>query len=127
MVTQAAADCELALMSRRIVILPALKEFEEFLGPPLLKDAHEGALDSLHLCAGNLGDLPIPIDKASCNLLELEITGDVGVNKDLGQFSRGDNEFGNEIHGIVTVAPKLLRSYLIRTELAIKLENGEGQ
>ena len=108
-------------MSSRVLILPALEELKEFLRPSLLKEAHERALDSFHLRAGDLGDLAIAVDEAACNLLELEIASDIGVNEDLGELSRGHDELWNQVNGIVAIATELGRRRLIWPELAVEL------
>jgi len=74
-------------MSAGVIILPVLQELEEFLSTSLLEKTHQRALDGLHLSAGNFGDLAITIDIASCDLLEFEVTGYIGVDKDLGKLS----------------------------------------
>ena len=58
-------------MGSRVLVFPSLKELEELLRTPLLKNTHEGTADGLHLITGNLGDLAITVDKAASNLLEL--------------------------------------------------------
>lgn len=80
-------DGKHTLVGSGIIVFPALQELEELLSAALFEEAHQGAPDSLHLRARNLGDASIAIDKAACDLLELEITGDVGVDEDLGQLS----------------------------------------
>ena len=114
------------LVSGRILILPALEELEELLRPPLLKKTHERALDRLHLRAGDLGDPAIAVDETACDLLELEVTGDIGVDEDASELSRGDDELGNEIDGVVAVAPKVLGDGLIGSELAVELHADQG-
>ena len=108
-------------MSSRVLILPVLQELEELLSSSFLKETHEGALHSLHLGARHLGDLAVTINEATSDLLELEVSGDLSVNEDLRQFTRRDDEFGNEVDGIVSVAPKLRWRGLIRAEFAIQL------
>ena len=108
-------------MSSRILILPVLQELEELLRPPLLKKTHKWALDRLHFRAGHLGDLTIAVDKAAGDLLELEVAGDIGVNENARKFSRGNDELGNEIDGIVAIAAEVLRGRLVGPELAVKL------
>lgn len=81
-------------MSRRIIVLPSLEELKELLGPSLLKDAHEVAPERLHLGRGYLGDPTVSVDKRARDLLELEISEDVGVDEDFGEFTRGDDELG---------------------------------
>jgi hypothetical protein len=75
------------LVGSGIVVFPALQELEELLSAALLKEAHQGAPNSLHLRTRDLGDASIAIDEAARDLLELEITSDVGVDEDLGQLS----------------------------------------
>ena len=108
-------------MGGRIVISPPLKELKEFLRPALLKQTHKWAADSFQLVAWDLGDLAITIDEAACDLLELEVAGDVGVHKDLGQFSRCHDELGYQIHGIVAIASELRGRGLVGPELAVEL------
>ena len=109
------------LVGSRVLILPALKELEELLRPPLLKQTHEGTLHRLHLRARNFGDLAITIHEAARDLLELEVAGDIGVNENARKFSRGNDELGNEIDGIVAIAAEVLRGRLVGPELAVKL------
>lgn len=95
------------LMSRGVFVLPSLEELEEFLCPALLEEAHQRALDGLHLGTGNFGYPPVTIDKAACDLLEFQIARNIGVNKDFGELSSCDDEFGDEINGVIAVTTKL--------------------
>ena len=108
-------------MSSRVLVLPALQELEELLCSPLLEETHERTLDRLHLRGRHLGDLAITIDEAACDLLELEVAGDVGVDENLGQLSRRDDELGDEVDGVVTVAAQVFWGRLVWPELAIQL------
>lgn len=74
-------------MSSRILILPALQELEEFLGPPFLKEPHERTPHCLHLGTGNLRNLTIAVDETASDLLEFEIASDVGVDEDASEFT----------------------------------------
>lgn len=109
-------------MCSGVLVFPSLQELEELLRPPLLKQAHQRALHGLHLGTGDLGDPAIAVDKAARDLLELEVTGDVSVHKDLRELSRCDDEFRYEIDGIVPVATELRRGALVWSEFAIQLE-----
>ena len=109
-------------MCNRIIISPSLKEFKEFLRSSFLKKAHQGTFYSLHLSARNFGDLAFAINKTTCNLLKFEIAGDFGVHENLCELARGNDELGNEVDVVVTVASKLSRRLLTCTELAIKLQ-----
>jgi hypothetical protein len=93
-------------MGSRIIIFPPLQELKELFGPPLFKQTHQRALDCLYLCTRNLRDLAIAIDKAAGDLLELEITSDISVDKDLSELARRNDELGDKIYGIITIAPQ---------------------
>lgn len=108
-------------MSSGIIVPPPLKKLEELLCPPLLKQAHERATDGLHLVTWDLGNLAITIDEAARDLLELKVASDVGVDEDLGQLARGDDELRDEVNRVVTVASKLGRRRLVWPELAVQL------
>lgn len=109
------------LVGGGIVVLPSLQELEELLGTAFLKETHQRAPDGLHFRAGNLRNFSIAIDEAARDLLELEITGNIGVHEDLGQLPRGNNEFRDKIDGVVAVASKLGGGLLIGAEFAIEL------
>ena len=108
-------------MSRRVVILPGLEELEELLCPPLLKETHKWTLHGLHLRTGDLADLAIAVDEATCDLLELEVTRHIGMDEDASELARSDDEFGNEIDSVVAVATKVLRRRGAIPELAVEL------
>lgn len=109
------------LMGSRVIVPPSLQELKEFLGPSLLKQAHQRTLNSFHLCAGDFGNPAISVDETTSDLLELEVTSHIGVDQDLGEFSRCDDKFGNKVDCVVTVATELCRRFLVWAELAIEL------
>lgn len=113
---------QLTLVCCWVFVFPSLQELEELLCPPLLKQAHQGALHCLHFCAGDLRDPAIAVDVATRDLLELKVTGDVSVNKDFCELSRGDDEFRYKIDSIVPVATEFRRRALVWSEFAIQLE-----
>lgn len=106
----------------RVLVLPSLQELEELLGPPLLEETHERALDGLHLGRGDLGDLAIAINVATGDLLEFKVSGDVRVHEDLGELARRNDELGDEINGVVAVATKFGGRFLIGAEFAPELD-----
>lgn len=108
-------------MCGRIFILPSLQELKELLSSALFEDTHEGTLHSLHLGAGDLRNLPIPVDVAARDLLEFEVPGDLSVNQDLGHFTGSKDELGYQIDVVVSVSAECLRDSLIRPEFAIQL------
>lgn len=108
-------------MCSRVVITPVLQELKEFFRATFLKETHQWALDSLHLRTRDFGDLAITVHEAACDLLELEITSDVCMHEDLGEFTRGDDKLGYEIDGVVSVATELLRGCLVGAEFTVQL------
>ena len=108
-------------MRRWVFILPALQEFEEFLCSSFLEETHQRTSDCLHLGTGNFRYLPVTVDEATSDLLKLEVAGDIGVNENLGELSRSDDEFRDEIDSVVSVATKFRRRRLIRPKLAVEL------
>ena len=113
-------------MSSRVLVLPALEELEELLRPTLLKKTHERALYRFHLRAGDLRDFAITIYEAAGDLLEFKVTGNVGVDQDTRELSRGDDELGNKIDGVVTVTTEILGDGLVGSELAVQLRANQG-
>ena len=111
----------LTLVCSGVIVPPALEELEELLCPPLLEETHERTLERFYLVTGDLGDLAITVHKATCDLFELEVTSDVGVDKDLSELSRGDDELGNKVNSVISVASKLRRRALVWSELAVQL------
>jgi hypothetical protein len=91
------------LVRCRVFVLPSLQELEELLRASLLKETHQGALHSLHFCAGDFGNPAISINETPSDLLKFKITGDVGVHKDFSEFPRRNNELGNKIDGVITI------------------------
>ena len=108
-------------MSSRVFVLPALQELKKLLCPPLLKETHKWTLHGLHLRTGDLADLAIAIDEATCDLLELEVTRHIGMDEDASELARSDDEFGYEIDSVVAVAAKVLRRRGAIPELAVEL------
>ena len=108
-------------MSSGVFVPPPLKELEELLRPPLLKETHERTLHSLHLVTWDLGDLAIAVHEGAGNLLELQVASDISVNEDLGELARRDDELGDQVDSVVTVASQLGRGSLVWSELAVQL------
>jgi hypothetical protein len=104
-----------------IIVLPPLEELKEFFRPAFLKQAHERARDRLHLSARDLGNPTVTVDEAASDHLELEISGDIGMDQDFGELSRRYYKFRNEVYGIVAVTPERRRGRLLWSELAIEL------
>lgn len=110
------------LVSGRVLVFPPLQELEELLGPSFFEKTHKRALYSLHLGAWDLGDPPIAVHKATCDLFEFQIPGDVSVDENFRKLARGNDKFGDEIDGVVTVSAKLSRRGLVRSKFAVQLQ-----
>jgi hypothetical protein len=104
-----------------VIILPILEELEEFLRAALFEETHERALDGLHFCAGDLRDLAVTVHKRPGDLLELEVTSNIGVNENLGKFSRCNDKLGDEINSIVAIASELRWRFGSGAEVAVEL------
>ena len=91
-------------MGRRIRLLPILQVLKEVLRPPLLEEPHQRTPHRLHLRARDLGDPPIPIDIRPRDDLELEVTHHVGMHEHTRELAGGEDEFMDEVDGVVAIA-----------------------
>jgi hypothetical protein len=114
------------LVSGRVLEIKGANPLDEGLHTSLLEDSHEGGLESLagirrHLGNGGLvrGTL---LDIAASNLFELEISGNIGGDEDVGQLSRGHEELGNEVDVPVVESAVVLPRLLAGLEVAILFE-----
>jgi hypothetical protein len=57
-------------------------------------------------------------------LLELKVTGHVGVDEDLGKFTGGDDELGDKVDCVVAVATELCWGLIGSLEVTVKLSKG---
>jgi hypothetical protein len=112
------------LVSCRIVVFPSLEELEELLRSPFLEEAHKRTGERLHLSARHLGNPAIAVDETACDLLEFEIARNIGMDEDLGKLSRGDDELGDKIDGIVAIAAQFFGCLLSRPEFTPELGVG---
>lgn len=112
-------------MSGRVLGVKCSNPFDEGLHAALLKEAHEGRLEGLAGIRRNLGDSGLGggalLDKASSDLLELEVTGDVGRDKNVGQLARGHEQLGDQVDVPVVEAAILLPG-LVTGGVAVLLE-----
>lgn len=112
------------LMGCRVVISPSLEEGKEVSCPPLFKEAHQGRFERLCFIRGYLGDSAIPIDERASDLLELKVTGDIGVDEDFGKFTGGNDELGDQVDCVVAVATELCWRLSRSLEVTVKLSKG---
>jgi hypothetical protein len=103
-------DLALTLMGGRIVVLPVLQKHEERPRPSLLEQAHQAAPQRLALVRRDLVDPSIAVDVGAGDLLELEVSDDVGVDEHSGECPAGQDELGDQVDGIVTVTTEVVGS-----------------
>lgn len=98
----------------------------EGLHPALLEDTHQRGLEGFASIGWDLGDGGLGtgtlLDVAASNLLELEVTSDVGRHEDVGQLARGHEELGDQINVPVVHTAVLLPGLLAGLVVAILLE-----
>ena len=91
----------LTLVRRRIIDVESANPLDEALHPALLEDAHEGRLQGLGGIGRDLGDGSLGagslLHEAPRNLLELEVSGDIGGDEDVGQLAGGHEELGDQV------------------------------
>lgn len=59
-------------------------------------------------------------------MLELKVTGDVSVDEDLGKFTGGDDELGDQVDCVVAVATELCWRLIRSLEVTVKLSKGRS-
>lgn len=86
-------------MCGRIALFKRPNPFQELLGSPLLEQAHQwrtqrfsGSRRDLGYRRSRPGAL---LDKAASDLLEFEVSGDIGGNEDVGELAIGHEKFGH--------------------------------
>jgi hypothetical protein len=112
----------------RVGLIEASNELQEVLCASLLEEAHERALQGLgcirgHLRDGSLGPVAL-LHIAACNLLELEVSCDVGGDEDVGELAVAHQELGDEVDVPVVDAAVLLPWLSAFLVVAISLEQG---
>lgn len=109
-----------------IVDVEGANPLYEGLHASLLEDAHKRGLESLASIGRDLGNGGLGasalLDVAAGDLLELEVSGDVGGDEDVGQLARGHEELGNEVDVPVVEAAILLPGLLALGVVAMLLE-----
>lgn len=118
------------LVSGGIALVEFAHPLQELLGSPLLKHAHEGRTQSFtgirgHLGDGGLGTLSL-LDVAARNLLELEVSRDIGGNQNVGQVAIGHQQLGNQVDVPVVDTAILLPGLLAGANVAVLLKELQG-
>lgn len=114
------------LVSCRILLLELANPLKELLGSALLKETHERRAQSFsgiggHLGHGRLGTLAL-LNIAAGDLLELEISGDIGGDQNVCQLSVGHQQLGNQVNVPVVDSAVLLPGLLPGGNIAVLLE-----
>ena len=104
-------------MSGWIIIPPVLNEFKELLCPPLFEQSHQLTPDGFHLRSWDFGNSSISVDVACSQLLEFEISSDVGMDQHLCELAIGHEEFRDQVYGIVSISTHVGRDWLAWLEL----------
>lgn len=116
-------------MCSRILRVKLSHPLDKVLHAALLKDAHKGRPKSLGGIGGDLGDGGLGsstlLHEAARDLLELEISGNVGGNEDIGKLAGGHEELGHQVD-VPVVQPAILFPWLgVLGIVAILLEELE--
>lgn len=113
-------------MCSGVVDVESTDPFYEALHPSLLKDTHQRRSQSFGSIGGNLGDSGLGtsslLDEATSDLLEFEVAGNIGGDKDVGQLARRHQKLRYEVDVPVVGSAVLLPWLLTFCEVAILLE-----
>lgn len=108
-------------MSGRIIVLPVLQELEKAPRPSLLKQPHQATRECLPFIGRHLGDSSVPEHIGAGDLLEFEVSGDVGLDEHLRELTGCQNELWNQIDGVVSVPTEALGRGRV-AEFVVELE-----
>lgn len=91
----------LTLVCGWVILVECSDKLQEVPGTSLLKQPHQRTAESLtsigwNLCDGSFGTTAL-LHITACNLLELEVSGNIGGDEDVGEFSIGHEKFGDKI------------------------------
>lgn len=119
------------LVSRRVVLFEFTNPFQELLRPPFLEHAHERRAQSFacigrHLGHCRLGSLSL-LNVATGDLLELEVSRNVGGNQNVCQLAVRHQKLGHQVHVPVVDTAILLPRFLAGADVAIFLEELQKQ
>jgi hypothetical protein len=119
---------EHTIVCLRVGLIKASYPLQEVLRTSLLKEAHERALQGLgcirgHLCDRGFRSVAL-LDIAACDLLELEVSCDVGGDEDIGELAVAHQELGDEVDVPVVDAAVLLPGLGALLVVSVPLEEG---
>jgi hypothetical protein len=112
----------------RVGLIKASYPLQEVLRASLLEEAHERALQGLSCVRGHLRDRSLLsvalLHIAARNLLELEVSCDVGGDEDVGELAVAHQELRDEVDVPVVDAAVLLPRLGALLVVAVPLEEG---
>lgn len=113
-------------MSAGIILVIFPNPLEELLGPSLLKQTHQRRPEGFtsvrgHLCNGSLGAAAL-LHVTSRNLSELEVSGDIGGNENVGQLSVRHEQLGHEVDVPAVDTAVFLPRFLALLHVAVHFE-----
>jgi hypothetical protein len=84
-----------------VILLESPNPLQKFLSPPLLEKTHQRTPQRLARITWNLGDRRLGVlallGVAARNLLEFEISRDVGRDEDIGELAIGHEQLRHEV------------------------------
>lgn len=114
------------LVSSWVLEIEGANPLNEGLHASLLKDAHERGLESFASIRGYLGNSGFVgstlLNVAAGDLLELEISGNISGDENVGQLSRGHEELGNKVNVPVVESAVFRPRLLASLKVSILLE-----
>lgn len=112
-------------MSGGVLLLVCANELQELLCSSLLKKTHQGTAESLGGIRGNLCDVGLAsgtsLDVTASDLLKFEVSGNIGRDENVGEFSVGHEELGNKVD-VPVVGATVLLPWLATVVVAVLLE-----
>jgi hypothetical protein len=114
------------LVGAWVLLIDFSNPFQELLCPPLLEETHQRRSKSFTRIGRHLGDCGLGaaslLDIAARNLLEIEVSRNVGGDEDVCQFSIGHQQFWYEVDIPVICPSILLPGFFSGANVAILLE-----
>jgi len=109
----------------RVLLLECANELQELLCSSLFEQTHQGTAEGLRGIRRNLCDVGLVsgagLDVTASDLLKFEVSGDIGRDENVGEFSVGHEEFGNEVD-VPVVGAAVLLPWLAAVVVAVLLE-----
>lgn len=115
-----------SLVASRVALVEGADPLDEGLHSALLEESHKGGCESLASIGWDLGDGGLAsgtlLDVRAGDLLELEVSCDVGGDEDVGKFSGRHEKLGDQVDVPVVGAAVLLPWFLALAVVSIFFE-----